>query len=100
MSMSENALKELVQIPGVGKSIARDLVKIGVRSIGDLKGSNPETLYDLLNRKTGTVQDRCLLYVFRCAVYYASTEESDQEPEKLKWWNWTDSRLSAEVGRG
>ena len=36
----------------------------------------------------GVVQDRCLLYVFRCAVYYASAQK--HEPEKLKWWNWKE----------
>ena len=32
--------------------------------------------------------DRCVLYVFRCAVYYAANET--HESEKLKWWNWKD----------
>jgi len=36
------------------------------------------------------VQDRCLLYVFRCAVYYASTSPELYDIEKLKWWNWKD----------
>ncbi|HBE04968.1 MAG TPA: hypothetical protein DCY85_00570 [Firmicutes bacterium] len=30
----------------------------------------------------------CVLYVYSCAVYYASNERHDQE--KLKWWNWKD----------
>jgi SAM-dependent methyltransferase len=38
--------------------------------------------------------DRCLLYSFRCAVYYAQTEEELREPEKLKWWNWKDKRIT------
>ena len=29
--------------------------------------------------------------VYRCAVYFASTEDPD--PEKLKWWNWKDAPL-------
>lgn len=96
MRIGENSTDELVQIPGVGKSIAQDFFKIGIKSIRDLKGKNPETLYDLINKKTGVVQDRCLLYVFRCAVYYASTEKSSLNPDKLKWWNWTDSKMSGE----
>ena len=32
--------------------------------------------------------DRCLLYVFRCACYYARTKRPD--PQKLLWWNWKD----------
>jgi hypothetical protein len=93
MNVGGNSIDELTQIPGVGKSIAQDFLKIGIKSVRDLRGKNPETLYELINRKEGIVQDRCLLYVFRCAVYYASTEKSDQQPEKLKWWNWTDARM-------
>lgn len=81
-------LKQLQQIPGVGPSIARDLVDIGITCVEDLKGQDPEKLYDISNRAAGVVQDRCLLYVFRCAVYYASTKKLS--PEKLQWWYWKD----------
>jgi len=87
-----SSIKELMQIPGVGKSIAGDLWNIGIRKISDLKNEDPELLYDLSNKLVGTTQDRCLLYVFRCAVYYANTRKSDQNREKLKWWNWKDSK--------
>lgn len=80
--------KELMQIPGVGKSIATDLWHIGIRRTVDLKGRSPEELYELSNQYAGVTQDRCLLYVFRCAIYFASTPQELQEPEKLKWWNW------------
>lgn len=86
--MEKKSLKELTKIPGVGKSIAHDLWNIGIHSISDLSGQDPEVLYDLANRFEGVVQDRCLLYVFRCAVYYANTPLQEQEPDKLKWWNW------------
>jgi hypothetical protein len=86
----KESLKVLKAIPGVGKSIARDLWNIGIHEISDLSGLDPEVLYDLSNQFAGTRQDRCLLYVFRCAVYYAETPKSQQEPEKLKWWNWKD----------
>ncbi|AEV98179.1 pathogenicity locus [Niastella koreensis] len=84
-------IKELSKIPGVGKSIAADLLNIGIRSIDDLKGKDPLLLYDRSNQFAGCVQDRCLLYVFRCAVYFAETPANDQDREKLKWWNWKDS---------
>lgn len=86
------AIKELCQIPGVGKSIATDLVNIGIRHIDDLKGQDPLVLYDQSNRFAGCVQDRCLLYVFRCAVYFAETPPHRRDPEKLKWWNWKDAK--------
>jgi hypothetical protein len=77
----------LREIPGVGPSIAADLREIGITTIDDLRGQNPEELYARSNQIAGVVQDRCLLYVFRGAVYYA---EGGREPEKLKWWHWKD----------
>lgn len=88
----EQAIKELTIIPGVGKSLATDLWNIGITSIADLKGQNPNKLYDLSNAYAGTVQDRCVLYVFKCAVYFADTPKDKQETEKLKWWNWKDKK--------
>lgn len=75
-------------IPGVGKNIAKDLQNIGINSVTDLKGKNPEKLYEQSNLLAGIKQDRCLLYVFREAVYFA--ENNVHDPEKLKWWNWKD----------
>ena len=86
--MNKTAKSELQKIPGVGKSIARDLQNIGINSIADLRGINPETLYAQSNQFAGITQDRCLLYVFRCAVYFA--EQENPEPAKLKWWCWKD----------
>jgi hypothetical protein len=89
--MNKTTKSELEQIPGVGPSIAHDLQDIGIHSIADLIGKNPETLYEMSNQFAGIIQDRCLLYVFRCAVYFAET--ANPEPEKLKWWYWKDRKL-------
>ena len=86
--MKKTAPSELEQIPCVGKSISQDLQNIGIYSIADLKGKNPEELYAQSNQFSGVTQDRCLLYVFRCAVYFA--EHENPESEKLKWWIWKD----------
>jgi len=81
-------LKELQSIPGVGKSISQDLVSLGIRSIEDLKDKNPELLYQKYCDQIGQTADRCLLYVFRCAVYFASKQKHDSA--LLQWWNWKD----------
>jgi len=81
-------LREFRQIPGVGKSIAQDLWNLDLRSIADLRDCDPQALYDQLCALTGTHVDRCMLYVLRCAVYYASNDTPD--PHLLKWWNWKD----------
>jgi len=91
LSIIRTVLKSLQTIPGVGKSISRDLLDLGIRNVSDLKGRSPEALYDELCALQGTQVDRCMLYVFRCAVYFASEETRD--PELLKWWNWKDRKL-------
>jgi nucleotidyltransferase/DNA polymerase involved in DNA repair len=87
--MKRNQLEE---IPGVGPKIARLLHDLGLRSVDDLQGQDPEELYGRLVALRGRPIDRCVLYVFRCAVYYA---EHGRDPRKLKWWNWKDAGGSA-----
>ena len=87
-SMKQLPGKNLEQIPGVGKRIAREMQNIGIRSVGQLKGKKPEKLYQKLIDFKAAPVDRCMLYVLRCAVYYASNTEHD--PDLLKWWNWKD----------
>lgn len=86
--MKKDSLTEFQTIPGVGIQIAKDLWDLGFRSINDLKGKNPEELYQDLCQLQGCKVDRCMLYVFRCAIYFASHESHD--PHLLKWWNWKD----------
>ncbi len=80
----------LEEIPGVGPSIAADLQRLGYERVPQLRGEDPERIYAELVRLEGRPVDRCLLYVFRCAVYYAS--ETRHDPEKLKWWTWKDRK--------
>jgi hypothetical protein len=87
----DKVLQELQTIPGVGKSISLDLWNLGIRSVRALKNRNPEVLYRKYCILVGQPVDRCLLYVFRCAVYYASHENHD--PALLLWWNWKTQKL-------
>jgi hypothetical protein len=84
---------ELQTIPGVGPSLARDLRALGVTSLAKLRRRNPERLYSELSRIRGARQDPCVLYVFRCAVYYARTPRPDAN--LCKWWNWKGRELRA-----
>lgn len=81
-------LKEFQTIPGVGKSIAQDLWDLGLRSLKDLRGKDPQELYDQLCALHGQHIDRCMLYTFRCAVYFVS--HTTHDPKLLQWWNWKD----------
>lgn len=79
---------DLKNIPGVGRNMEQHFGGIGIYKIPDLVGKDPEALFlqDCLAK--GSQVDRCALYVFRLAVYYA--EHETHEPEKLKWWYWKD----------
>lgn len=78
----------LQTIPGIGTSLSQDLFDLGYSKPDDLINELPETMYQNLISLRGKHIDQCVLYVFRCAVYYAN--QSFHNPELLKWWNWKD----------
>ena len=88
MGQPSTHASDLERIPGVGPSIALDLHDLGLERVADLADRDPERMYrDLCVLRGGHI-DRCVLYVFRCAVYFASHTEYDSD--LLKWWNWKD----------
>lgn len=97
MDAKKSALKDLQRIPGVGAAVALDLWNMGYRSVDDIRGENPELMYIRHNDLKRQVQDICMLYTFRCAVYYAETYGQPQDPEKLKWWAWKDETKTTSI---
>ncbi len=83
--------KNLQTIPGVGKSLSQDLSDLGYHTVGDLKLEDPEKMYQNLIALRGHHIDRCVLYVFRCAVYFS--KHKTHNDELLKWWNWKDAKM-------
>ena len=92
MTSRTRASDELLRIPGVGPATAQDLHDLGIHTIRSLARRDPERLYAQLEAVTGHHQDRCVLYVFRCAVYFARGQRHD--PELLKWWHWKNRKLA------
>lgn len=86
--MTGPAFSCLEGIPGVGEKMAGEMRRIGIESANGLVGQSADELYQRLCDFKGSAVDRCVLYVFRCAIYYAENDEHD--PELLKWWNWKD----------
>ncbi|MCX4370648.1 MAG: Pathogenicity locus [Dysosmobacter sp.] len=84
----------LTEIPGVGDRTAAVMEALGIRQISDLRGQVPEELYLRECLMKGYQEDRCALYVWRAAVYYADHQR--REPEKLKWWYWKDKAYPEE----
>lgn len=79
---------DLITIPNIGEKTKRSLLNIGITCVEDLKGKKPEDLYFKDCIVKGFQEDKCQLYLFRMAVYYA--EHTTCEKEKLKWWYWKD----------
>lgn len=86
--MAKKDEKGFRAIPGVGKAMEKDFTRLGYKCVEDLKGENPDEMYNRMCAMEGKHVDRCVLYVYRLAVYFAENEEYDEE--KLKWWNWKD----------
>jgi predicted flap endonuclease-1-like 5' DNA nuclease len=53
MKSATKELKDLRRIPGIGPSLAQDLVDLGIRSVPELRGRDPQELYDRLCHLTG-----------------------------------------------
>lgn len=81
--------KELQKLPNVGPKTAHDLLSLGIHSVDDLIGKDPDVLYAELERKAGTHIDRCVLYVMRSLVYMAQTGK--RNPKDVAWWLFKDA---------
>lgn len=92
MAKKENTTMktDLTAIPYVGKKSKQSLNNIGIEYVEDLVGKDPEALYIKDCLAKGFQEDRCQLYLFRMAVYFA--EHKHYEEEKLKWWYWKDKK--------
>ncbi len=78
---------DLMKIPGIGANMARHLICAGYSTIEMLKGQDPDDLYAADCLAQGKHVDRCALYCYRLAIYYA--DHDGQLPEdRRNWWNW------------
>lgn len=77
---------DLCVIPGVGDDLKQHLNRLGIRTVGDLRGRDPQQMYEQDCEQCGGTVDRCVLFVYRLAVYFAENEI--HETQKLRWWYW------------
>jgi hypothetical protein len=82
-------LKQLTDLPNVGKAVAEDLRLLGFHSPEQLAGQSPFEMYERLCRKTGQRQDPCMLDTF-----ISITRFMDGEPPR-PWWEYTAARKIA-----
>ena len=77
---------DLIRIPGVGKETKKDLLSLGYYKVEDLVGEDPDAMYERQCQIEKCQVDRCVLYVYRCAVAFAK----DPTRNDLRWWNFKD----------
>jgi hypothetical protein len=82
----------LTEIPNVGPAVARKLERIDVTGVEDLRGHDPEELFERLCALDGRRHDPCLLDTFVAAVAYA-----DGGPAR-PWWEYSRERKARARG--
>lgn len=80
----------LTDIPNVGPAVARHLGRVGIAAPEDLRGQDPEELFERLCAHDGQRHDPCLLDTFVAAVAYA--EGGPARP----WWEYSRERKAAQ----
>jgi Pathogenicity locus len=81
-------LAALTAIPNIGPKIARKLLALDVRGLDDLRGRDPDELFERLCALDGRRHDPCLLDTFVAAVEYA-----DGGPAR-PWWELSRERTA------
>ena len=84
--MSRTDIKNLQEIPNVGKAIEKYFNIIGVNNPKQLIGKDAYKMYSELCYETNQKNDPCVIDVFISAVRYM-----EGGPPK-KWWEFTEER--------
>jgi len=84
--MSRTDIKDLQEIPNVGKAIEKNFNIIGINYPKQLIGKDPYKMYNKLCNVTNQKHDPCVIDVFISAVKYM-----EGGPAK-KWWEFTEER--------
>jgi Pathogenicity locus len=86
MKKSLNEVKNLEDLPNIGKAISADLHKIGIKDPDQLKTRKPIDVFNELAGVMGHRHDPCLLDVLISAKRFLNGE-----PDK-PWWHYTEER--------
>lgn len=82
-------VRQLTDLPNVGKAVAGDLHLLGVESPAQLAGADPFALYERLCRITGQRHDPCVIDTFM-----SITDFMNGQPPR-PWWEFTAARKKA-----
>lgn len=79
-------VRELEDLPNIGKAMADDLRLIGIHTPEQLTGRDAFEMHRALCEKTGRKQDPCVIDVFMSVVDFMRGGEA------LPWWSFTAER--------
>ena len=85
-------VKQLTDLPNVGKATADDLRLLGVYSPEQITGECPFEMYERLCRKTGHRHDPCVIDVFMSVTHFMKGELP------RPWWEFTEMRKNILAG--
>ena len=77
---------ELLTLKNVGPATVQDLALLGITTIDQLKGQNPDQLFKRLQHITGHQQNPCVWDIFAAIIYQAQTGQA------VDWWHFTRIR--------
>lgn len=84
--VNRDQVRQLTDLPNIGKSLAQDLQQLGVTEPAQLAAMSAHDMYQQLCAQTGTRQDPCVLDVF-----ISVTRFMQGEPPR-PWWDYTEER--------
>lgn len=87
-------LRELAGLPNIGPRMARDLLRLGVRSKEDLKRWTGKGLYEAICRLDGVRHDPCVLDTFEAVTVFAKGGPD------LPWWHYSRVRKRRGAAKG
>lgn len=82
-------VKQLTDLPNVGKATAEDLRLLGFHSPEQLAGKCPFEMFERLCQKTGQHHDPCVIDVFMSITHFMNGEAP------RPWWEFTAIRKRA-----
>ncbi|UML93397.1 helix-hairpin-helix domain-containing protein [Shewanella xiamenensis] len=82
-------VKQLTDLPNIGKASAADLRLLGIETPVQLLGRNPYEMYQTLCDKTGQRHDPCMLDVFISITRFMAGDAPQP------WWFYTEERKQA-----
>jgi len=84
--VAREAVKNLTDLPNIGRAGAEDLQLIGINRPSDLIGLDPYEMYENLCKLTGSRHDPCVIDVFISVTDFMNG--GDPQP----WWKYTSER--------